>query len=79
MQNQKTYLIEKLKTANATSVVIVVFCGLFLIGLLFIEVPENNKDIVNFLSGSFFGTCLSAVMYFLFNYRKKEDEAESNK
>lgn len=73
---RKEYLIEKFKTANVSSIIIIVFCGIFLIGLLFIEVPPNNKDIVNFLSGSFFGTCLSAVMYFLFNYKKKEDELE---
>lgn len=63
----------KLKTANIVAVIITAFCGAYLISLLFIEVPENNRDIVNFLSGSFFGTALGGVIYFLFNYKKSND------
>lgn len=65
--------LDKLKTANLISVLIIVFCAIFLIVLLIIPVPESNKDIVNFLSGSFFGSGLGGVVYFMFNYKRKED------
>lgn len=77
MQSQKKQW-EKVKTQNAASIIIIVFCALFLIALLIVEVPDNNKDILNFLSGSFFGSCLSGVMFFLFNYRKKERDLNGN-
>lgn len=54
--------LDKLKTANLISVLIIVFCAIFLIVLLIIPVPESNKDIVNFLSGSFFGSGLGGVV-----------------
>ena len=76
MQESKSQW-EKMKTANAASIIIILFCALFLVALLFLEVPNNNKDIVNFLSGTFFGSCLSAVMFFLFNYKKKENKSDT--
>lgn len=61
---------EKLKTANAVAVMISIFCFVFLLLLLFVEVPQNNRDIVNFLSGSMFATGFGGVVYFLFNFKK---------
>lgn len=78
MQKPKTYLIEKLKTANPASILIIVFCFIFLFTLLFIEVPTNNKDIVNFLAGSFFGYALGGAIKHLFDYKKKEDESQNS-
>lgn len=74
MLDKKQYLVEKIKTANPASVLVIVLCWVFLFSLLFVEVPQNNKDIVNFLAGSFFGYALGGSVKYLFDYIKKEDE-----
>lgn len=73
---RKEYQWEKMKASNAGAIAILIFCAIFLTLLLFVEVPSANKDLVNFLSGTFFGTALSAVMYFLFDFKKKEHKED---
>jgi hypothetical protein len=68
---------EKLKTANVLCGVITVLCFAFLFSLLWIEIPENNRDIVNFLSGIMFGTGFCGVVYFLYNFKKSNNSPDS--
>ena len=64
---------EKVKTANVLGLIIVLMCGGYLTALLFIEVPDKNRDIVNFLGGSFF-TLLGGIGLYFFNYKGKNGE-----
>lgn len=66
----KTMNIHKMKTANAVAVIYVIFCFMFICLLLFIEVPRENKDLVNFLSGIVFSNGIGGIIYFLYNYKK---------
>ena len=43
----KEHKLEKIKTANVVAVIIVLFCAIFLVALLFINIPDNNRDIVS--------------------------------
>jgi Na+-transporting NADH:ubiquinone oxidoreductase subunit NqrD len=65
--------IQKAHTANIVAMIVVCGCFSFLFVLLFKEIPSQNRDIVNFLSGSLFATLLNAIAFFLYNYRKKDD------
>ncbi|MAT89616.1 MAG: hypothetical protein CMC35_02895 [Flavobacteriaceae bacterium] len=60
----------KAKTSNIIAIIGVTGAIVFLIALLFIEVPSANKDIINFLSGSFFATILGGIVHYLFGYGK---------
>lgn len=64
--------IHKMKTANMVAIIYVIFCFIFICLLLFIEVPRENKDLVNFLSGILFSNGIGGIVYFLYNYKKSE-------
>lgn len=67
---------EKIKAGNVASIIIVILAYAYLFTLLLVEIPQTNRDIVNFLSGSMFTTALGGAVYFLFNYKKKTTEEE---
>ncbi|MDC7994450.1 hypothetical protein [Altibacter sp. HG106] len=63
---------EKMKAANVIAVIVIVFCGAYLLLLTFHEIPDKNRDLVIFLAGLFYGL-LAALAHYFFNYNKKKD------
>ena len=74
----KEHKLEKIKTANVVAVIIVLFCAIFLVALLFINIPDNNRDIVNFLAGTFYSGALGGVIFFFYNFKKDNKENTVN-
>lgn len=63
---------EKMKTANVVAVVIVFYVMALTAMLFFKTIPEGNKDILNTTVSFVIGTGLSAVVFYLFGYRKQD-------
>lgn len=60
----------KLKTANIVSVIVALMSYCVLFFLMFVEIPNNNRDLFSFLSGFIFSSFVAGAVFYLFNYRK---------
>lgn len=69
---------EKIKTANVLGLLIFV-CSTAIIVLLFLfEIPDKNRDILNFCLVSYFNIALAGAVYYFYNFRKSEKKTEEN-
>jgi len=66
----KTPNILKIRTASLASILVVLLAFAYLFFISTYEIPEGNKDLVNFLAGSAFTALIGGVALFLFNYNK---------
>lgn len=64
----------KARTQNIAALFVLVSFFIYLVLLVFVGIPPENKDIVNFLSGTYFGTATTGVTMFLWNYVKRKDD-----
>jgi len=62
--------ILKIRTASVASILVVLLAFGYLFFISTFEIPEGNKDLVNFLAGSAFTALIGGVALFLFNYNK---------
>lgn len=62
--------ILKIKTASVASILVVLLAFGYLFFISVFEIPQGNKDLVNFLAGSAFTALIGGVSLFLFNYNK---------
>jgi hypothetical protein len=65
----------KSKTQNIVAFMALVFMFSFLTLLIFVEIPASNRDIVNILITLIFPPLLASVIWYLFNYRKLDTDA----
>jgi uncharacterized membrane protein YbhN (UPF0104 family) len=66
----KAQNILKIKTASLASILVVLLAFAYLFFISTYEIPETNKDLVNFLAGSAFTALIGGVALFLFNFNK---------
>lgn len=69
---------EKIKTANALGLLIFVFSTSIIVLLFFYEIPDKNRDILNFCLVSYFNIALAGAVYYFYNFRKSDKKIEEN-
>lgn len=67
----------KSKTQNIVAFMALVFMFTFLTLLVFKEIPQANKDIVNILITLMFPSLLASVIWYLFNYKKIDSDTNN--
>lgn len=67
---------EKIKTANVLGLLIFMCSTAIIILLFFFEIPDKNRDILNFCLVSYFNIALAGAVYYFYNFRKSEKKVE---
>ena len=68
-------LFKKLTDTRSVLALIALIGCLLLVGtMLYHDIPEKNKDILNIAIGFLFGSCLSPVFQFFFGSSKTESD-----
>ena len=62
----------KTKTQNIVAFMALVFMFSFLTLLLFVEIPDKNRDIVNILVTLLFPSLTGGVLWYLYSYKRKD-------
>lgn len=68
-QEKKAPYWEKMVTTNVLGIIALIGCFAFLFTLLFVEIPQNNLQMVSIFGGAMFLTVLGGVTYYFFNYK----------
>ena len=71
---QKEHLILKLPTANAAALCIVLLDHIIGVLLFFFKIPQENQSTFNLLITAVLMPCTLGALYYLFQYRKKDDQ-----
>ena len=62
----------KTKTQNIVAFMALVFMFSFLTLLIFKDIPDKNRDIVNVLSSLLFTSLTGGVLWYLYSYKRKD-------
>ena len=67
---------EKIKTANVLGLLIFICATSIIVLLFFFEIPDKNRDILNFCLVSYFNIALAGSIYYFYNFKKQEQKVE---
>lgn len=64
------------KTSNVVALLAIIGFFVLIMALFIFEVPDNNKDLMTYLVGSFSTTVIGGAIYYLFQYKKEESSSK---
>lgn len=68
----------KSKTQNIVAFMALIFMFSFLTLLIFKDIPDKNRDIVNVLSSLLFTSLTGGVLWYLYSYKRKDVESSDS-